>query len=329
MANELKAGKNFEPVLECRQCLNTNSNPQISILPTGYCNYCNVFKKNFDLSALENELNAFKRIKDGDGTVSVGFSGGKDSTVALYHIMNTFNLEPFVFFVDTGYFPSHVLPRAKRIAKKFGVKLHVKEQAHFRDSLVENQFRQIVNYYTEKSPGDFKQEFKNSYAGNAGFIRACWVCMRAMHNAFYNVSVSQGLTNMVAAYNEWAELEPKVSGIKILKGNGSSGTVVKMFHLPFLMRLKMEDVKKTIKELGLNEEFTIESGSKDCLLSRFSETKFKNYLGFHPDALRLSAEVISGFMTKQQAKEALSKKWLDGSWRLKSLLEKAVFERKF
>ena len=68
--------------------------------------------------------------------------------------------------------------------------------------------------------------------------------------------------------------------------------------------------KKILKKLGWKipqGEALIESNSNSCLFARAAESKTKKLLGFHPDASRLAREVTVGFITKEQAKKALSK----------------------
>ena len=121
---------------------------------------------------------------------------------------------------------------------------------------------------------------------------------------------------MILGINEWAALsqdtkakQAKFSAIRDLQPfkNKPSGYIV---HLHFLLRQTLKDTEKILKKLGWKiprGESLVESNSNSCLFARASENKAKKLLGFHPDASRLAREVTVGFITKKQAKKALSK----------------------
>jgi len=166
-------------------------------------------------------------------------------------------------------------------------------------------------------------KLRKLYVGGEGVVRPCWVCMKAREKIFFNWPLKQNSNNLVLANNEWAQLEPKVSGKRQITHNGKTVTV---WHLPFLMQLKMKNVEETLNKIPIFKEINLESGSKDCLLSRNVETKLRDTLNFHPDSLRLSAEIISGFITKEQAKIALSKWWPDKSSEILKLIDEILDE---
>jgi tRNA(Ile)-lysidine synthase TilS/MesJ len=307
-------------IINCKGCINNNQNPQIEIESNGYCNYCNKFKKNFDPMLIEKEFEEFKKIAK-NGPISLAYSGGKDSTVALYKLIHDFGIKPKLFFIDVCYAPKRVRENAVKLAEYFGLDLDIIQQAPYYDEEIISKFKQLSEIIPKKYSNS--DELRKYYSGGNGFIRPCWVCIKAREKMFFDITIKQGSNNLVLAYNEWAQLEPRVSGIREIKKNNKN---VKIFHLPFLMRLKMKDVEETLKKIPIFKEINLESGSKDCLLSRYVETKLNNTLGFHPDSLRLAAETMVGFLTKEEAKIALSKRWPDESNKIPDLVNEILNE---
>jgi len=263
-------------------------------------------------------LNEFKRIAKTE-SISLAYSGGKDSTVALYKLIHDFGVKPKLFFIDVCYAPKRVKENSIKLAEYFGLKLDIVPQAPYYDEEIISKFKQLSKIIpkTFSNPA----ELRKYYIGGDGFVRPCWVCMKAREKMFFDIPKKQGCNNLILAYNEWAQLEPFVSGIREIKQSNES---VKIFHLPFLMRLKMKDIEETLKKIPVFQEINLESGSKDCLLSRYTETKLNDTLGFHPDSLRLAAETMVGFLTKEEAKIALSKRWPDESDKLPGLVDEII-----
>lgn len=82
-------------------------------------------------------------------------------------------------------------------------------------------------------------------------------------------------------------------------------------HLPFLLQRNIKNTKNILKDLRWKKpigENLIESNSNSCLFALAAEDRATKMLGFHPDTTRLAREVTAGFISKKEAKLALSKK---------------------
>ncbi|MFA6602039.1 MAG: hypothetical protein WCT02_04250, partial [Candidatus Paceibacterota bacterium] len=151
---------------------------------------------------------------------------------------------------------------------------------------------------------------------NIPFVRTCQLCRRLVIRAYYGEAIKNGVQVVVLGINEWAGLSQDsqskkftFSAIRKLQPFKNKLPVY-IVHLPFLLQRKIADTRKILKELGWKVptgEFLIESNANSCLFARAAEIKAQKLLGFHPDTTRLAREVTVGFITKDQAKKALTK----------------------
>jgi cytidylate kinase len=314
---------------ECRRCLNASANLSGTIGPTGLCDVCEGFERHFDAAVLKRELETLRGLK-GSGTgrfdAMVGISGGKDSTATLHEVMKM-GFRPMAFTFDMGYYPGHIIPRARKVAKKLGVpyvKIDIRGYVRPADRA---SFRKTADLYDERETEELREKFRKWYvegrrhysvkcAHRLPFVRTCQLCRRVVVRAYYGEAVKRGVRVVILGINEWAGLSQDTkskksvySGLRRLKPFRDMPAVT-IVHLPFLLRRKIGDTRRILSKLGWRVprgEDLIESNANSCLFARAAEAKAMRLLGFHPDATRLSREVTVGFITKAQARRALEK----------------------
>ncbi len=313
----------------CKGCVNTSKNPSIKFDKKGYCNICNSYIKNFDQEHLKQELEFLKTFR-GTGEkkhdVMVGISGGKDSTATLQAIKQM-GFNPLAFTFNTGYLPETTIPRAKEIARFFGVDyetIDVRKYIRKRDF---KSYKKTAKLYELPFTLETKNTFKKAYAigrqhysvkckHSPIFVRTCQLCRRIVIRAYYGEALKRGVNVVILGMNEWTNLsaaqkakEYKVSGIRKLQPIKNKDAVY-IFHLPFLLQRTSGDIKNILNKIGWKppkgEDF-IESNSNSCLYARSTERMARRLLEFHPDSTRLAREVTVGFITKKQALKALGK----------------------
>lgn len=314
---------------ECSKCVNSNLNPSITIGKSGLCDICEKYKTNFDKKHLAEELAQFKAFKGSSKNkydVMVGISGGKDSTATLYEVKRM-GFTPLAFSLNTGYYPDHIFIRARAVAKEMGidyVEIDVKKYIRAVDY---RSFEKTADLYDKKESAELKGEFRKLYAEGRKhysvkcnhalpFVRTCQLCRRVVVRAYYGEAVKRGIPTVVVGINEWAGLSQNTkskkfvfSAIRTLKPFKNK-PAVHVVHLPFLLQRTIADTNKILKKLGWKiprGESLVESNSNSCLFAKAAENKARKMLGFHPDTTRLAREVTVGFITKEQAKKALSK----------------------
>lgn len=306
---------------ECLSCINSTLNPSITINSNGLCNVCENYYMHVNKARFEQEIGFLKTfIQNKKYDVMVGISGGKDSTATLVTTCD-FGFTPLAFTFDIGYTTPDIFPRATSIAQRLGVDheiIDVKE--YVQESDIES-FQRIADLYDEEENDGLAHKFRRLYAEGRNYysakcnrvfayVRPCQLCRKIAIRAYYGEAVKRGINVVVLGMNEWAGLS-----------NGSYAAVRKLFpfpnkppvyifHLPFLLQRRSSDTEHILLRIGWKrpeKEELIDSNSSTCLLARACESKAERMLGFHLDSTRLAREVTVGFITKQQAKDALSR----------------------
>ncbi len=303
-------------MIECTRCLNTSDNPAITFDSTNLCSVCALYENNFDKGKLHGELAFLHSLKK--QRVMVGISGGKDSTATLYRVIEM-GFKPITFTFNLGYYPSHIFPRAKKVAEQFNILHQEIGIRHYATTCERLSYTFTAQVY---EACDDPEEFKAIYAENRKhysiksklimpYIRSCQLCRRSVIRAYYGEAVRLGCRAVILGMNEWAGLSGNgFTGIRKLKPYPDKPEVY-VVHLPFLLQSNIQDTAEILKKLGWEAptgEYLVESNSNSCLLARATEEKATRLLGFHPDTTRLSREITVGFISKEQGRKALTKK---------------------
>ena len=111
---------------KCARCLLPETQETISYDSEGICNVCrqNEYKKDVvDWGARKRQFETILSEYRGkyDYDCIVPFSGGKDSTFTLYHLVNEYKLKPLVVSFDHGFYRPTVEENNVRTLKKLGV----------------------------------------------------------------------------------------------------------------------------------------------------------------------------------------------------------------
>ncbi len=314
--------------VECKKCINTTKNPSIKINLEGYCNVCEMYLKNFDRKELVEEKKFFLSLRNPlkKCDALVGFSGGKDSSATLYTVKKL-GFKPLAFTFDIGYYPKHEFSRARMIAKYFGVPHEVISIKKYIRKIDYSCYKKTAELYESPESSELKEKFLELYKfGRAHysikcrhvfpFVRTCQLCRRTVIRAYYAEALKHGVNVVVLGINEWARLSKsqksgkcKISAIRKLQPYKNKPPVY-IVHLPFLLQRNICQTKRILAKLKWKApagEGLVESNSNSCLFALAAEKKARAMLGFSPDSTRLAREVTVGFISKEQAKNALRK----------------------
>jgi tRNA(Ile)-lysidine synthase TilS/MesJ len=318
-------------IIECKKCINTNQNPFMTFDKNGYCNVCAIYRKNFDVKVLKKELKLLKSFTSynlGKPNAMVGISGGKDSTATL-HTIKEMGFRPLAFTLDIGYYPKHILSRAESVAKAIGAPHEIIDIKKYIRKVDIRCYQESAQLYDERESEELKDKFGQLYktgrehysikcAHVIPFVRTCQLCRRTVIRAYYAEAIRHGIKLVVLGINEWANLSSSqnmgkkvvISAFRRLKPYKNKPAIY-VVHLPFLLQRTIKDTKDILKKIKWEKpagEKLIESNANSCLFALAAEEKATKMLGFHPDTTRLAREVTAGFISKKEAKIALSKK---------------------
>jgi glutamine---fructose-6-phosphate transaminase (isomerizing) len=94
------------PLRRCTRCLLPHTTPFIKFDEHGVCNYCHnhdcrITDSALGKEALEKAVSKYRN-KHGEPDCIVGFSGGRDSSYALYYVKEILGMNPIAFTFDWG-----------------------------------------------------------------------------------------------------------------------------------------------------------------------------------------------------------------------------------
>ena len=312
-------------IVKCRKCLNSTINPSISINEKGLCNVCVSYEKKFDAVCLKEELEAVKAYvrNSGQHDCMIGLSGGKDSTAMLQTVIQM-GFNPLAFSFNIGYnnLNATVETHLRNITAKMNTDFEIIDVGHYVSSVDRKCFALMGDVYEKAENGEISQEeFRNIY--NEGrkhystkdniefpYVRPCQICRKIAIKAYYGEAVKRNISLVFVGINEWATVNNngKYSAVRRLKPFPDQPEVL-IVHLPYLVQRKYNEIIPILEEMHCKEEvqeLKVETGGNCCLLAKACERTATKLLGFHLDSARLSREITVGFITAQQAEDALS-----------------------
>ena len=303
--------------MECSNCINTSANPSTPIGENGLCSVCDSFKRHFVPEQKAQDLKFLETFK-GAGKIDcmIGMSGGKDSSATAFK-MKELGFNPLGFTFDIGYYPPHIFKRAAKIADRLSIPHQIIDIRRHISEESAASYLMTANFY-EAEMVDFVESYRfgrEHYSVKdktmMPYVRTCILCRKTVIPAYYAEAISRGINLVVLGINEWAGLSQNsmFSGVRKLQPLGKPPVYVA--HLPFILSTTKSELCQTLEQIGWTApagENLIESSSNSCLFAAAAQEKARQKLGFHPDSTRLAREVAVGFITKDEAKAALSKK---------------------
>ncbi|ABO35219.1 putative ATP binding related protein [Methanococcus maripaludis C5] len=261
-------GKN---TVNCEICLhNSKTRPMYKHEGKNICIEClNALKFPRNFEEMKNEVMEYLdelRIRNNKYNCILGFSGGKDSVVALYLLVKELRIRPLCVTVDNGYLAEEALTNCKNIAKYFGV-----------DWLVINK--------------DFTKFFKETISKGES---PCRVCSDMNMHEIWQFARQTNIDTIVTGH----ELPFGTTAIREMKKG------INMLRLLVAYKLTEEDRYNILKEIPW-EKPDLGGYTTNCLVLAPALVEFKKKHGFNFEYDRVSAMIRYGLMTREEAEEAL------------------------
>jgi len=279
----VNTGRNpFHRPVECRTCLFDTRIPNIYIGSDGLCNMCLTYRRNFKAEIIASELETFlgtPREAGSDMDAVVAFSGGKDSAASLLLARTRFDLKVVAVLVQNGFIPKAVVDNGRWFCERMGVELVV----------LEMPFAAEVKEMMDDG-------FRKGYP--------CYKCTDGFHREIQRYCGRHRINRVVLGRNWWRWLEPEVRSVRWLKDD-ESGLNLQYLSLPFALQLTESGVKQMLAAEGWHP-VRIHGNSTNCLIPGLVESTLHRRLGYHPELNLLSREVITGYLSKEEATEQLA-----------------------
>jgi hypothetical protein len=279
----MNTGRNpFAKPVECKECLFDTRIPNIYVGPDGLCNMCMTYRRNFKPEVLAAEFDTFLHTPREPGCsldAAIAFSGGKDSTASLFMARQRFGMKVVAILIDNGFIPTSVIDNGRRACDRVGVELVI-----------------LPVFFAPELKRMMEDEFRTAYP--------CYRCTDLFHKAITEYCGNHGINRVILGRNWWRWLEPEVRAIRWVR-HGNSGKVIQFLSLPFALQMTGSSTEQVLRENDWRP-VAIHGNSTNCLIPGLVEFTVYKRLGYHPELNLLSREVISGYLTKAQAKKQLN-----------------------
>ncbi|HBU69112.1 MAG TPA: hypothetical protein DEE98_01880 [Elusimicrobia bacterium] len=308
----------------CSRCVLPETFPGISFDKYGVCNYCSDSKAVEDYSAQKKEIyGKFTELLDNirgkySYDCTVAYSGGKDSTFALYLAKTHFKLNPLALTFDNGFISEEAFRNIRTVTEALGV-----------DSLIiKADFGVMRNV--------IKRSLKEPIFPLKALERASTICTSCIGLAkfiFLKTALEKKIPLMVWGWTPGqapvrsslmkinASLFKSTQSIFRKQLEEASGSDLSRYFIedsvfdspeafpytvsPFAFTdYNEKSIISKIKKLGWREPGEMDANSTNCLLNSFANKVHLDRHGFHPYAFEIAGMVRLGIMSR---KEGLSK----------------------
>ena len=213
----------------CKKCIIPDSFPEITF-KDGICNICrnhnhsNKDNKNYLGKEKLIEILTSKKNREYDCTVP--FSGGKDSSYALYYIARELKLKPLAIFFDNGFTTEYAMNNIRNICQNLNVELIIGNATKFRKKIIKESL--LLSKYTGQ------------------MLPVCSNCESNLRSFAINETVKRDIPFII-----WGSTDFEDAPISFIDSQGSTfresyGSIASMLH----------KLKKSLELFLLNVSFS-------------------------------------------------------------------------
>ena len=302
-------------VQRCNKCVLSNTFPDITFDTFGICSYCTalpISESNSD----ENIDRLRENICDKNNSVDIIhlFSGGKDSTYALYHLVEQ-GFRVVAMTYDNGFIAPEAIQNIEKTANLLGVEVVVrslnKSTTHklMREGLMGHDNAEALKYSTATcgicistvlSLGAQEAQMRN-----VGYMSGGWTPGQFTHESVVAGSfirmVCEGHFNPLSLRNPTLKKELNEHGLIEPKDYPI------LFNPLYILDYSESAVMKKLHEIGWDTPKTTDSCSTNCLLNGYLVLEHTLRHGFHPYEYELAHHVRTGRLDRSEALQKIEK----------------------
>lgn len=306
----------------CIKCTLPDTFPNISFNEQGLCDYCQEMP---DIKDMDKERTELKKLMDeeiqkskgkGEYDCIVAFSGGKDSTYTLMHLIKTYDLNCLAVTIDNGFIAEQAFKNCSTVTESLGV-----------DFLV---FKPSSDFMTNMYRTSIKTGGIQNQATHKRISSVCNSCINLINNymikmaLLYEAPIVAGgyiggqipknasMLNMNLIQKEQMK-RPMYEKYNTLFGSGSgkfffvrdsliansarnSITIINpMLTLP----IGEDEIIESIHELGWVRPQDTGQNSSNCLLNDLGVAVHFKQHKFHAYEFEVAEQVRSGLMSRE------------------------------
>lgn len=312
------------PHQECVRCVMDTSDPWITFNDEGLCNHCQAYDayvatigspedRQRKLEKLVEQLKARGKGKDYD--CIMGLSGGVDSSYLAWFAVKRLGLRPLVVHVDAGWNSELAVNNIQNIVQRLNLDMHTLvidwpeirdlQRAYFRSGIANLDVPQdhafIASLYREARKYGIKDILNGGNMQTESILPNAWgydasdsVSLKAIHKRFGTVK---------------------------LKNFPTIGLYQKYLYYPFVQRMRVHRPLELIdyskdgaKRLLIEELGWRDYGGKhyESVFTKFFQAHYlPTKFGYDKRLAHYSSLIVSGQLTKEQAKGELQKPLYD------------------
>lgn len=312
------------PHQECTRCVMDTSDPWITFNDEGLCNHCQAYDayiatvgtpqdRKGNLDQMVAGLKQRGQGKDYD--CIMGLSGGVDSSYLAWFAVKQLGLRPLVVHVDTGWNSELAVNNIQNIVQRLNLDMHTLvidwpeirdlQRAYFLSGIANLDVPQdhafIASLYSEARKYGIKDILNGGNMQTESILPNAWgydasdaINLRAIHKQFGSIKLKKYRT---------------LSGFK------------RLIYYPYIMKLRTHrpleliDYSKGAAKKILMEQFGWRDYGGKHYESVFTKFFQAHYLptkfGYDKRLAHYSSLIVSGQMTKNQAKDELQKPLYD------------------
>ena len=297
----------------CKQCIMDDSDINLVLDDDGICNHCHDYRSAVHVSDFEREQfnKQLEEIRRADGPYNcvVGVSGGLDSTYLLIHLVKDLGLKPLAVHVDNGWNTGLASRNISNMLRVLGVELYT-------EVLDWNEFRLMQLAILEsgtpdlEAPTDLFINYTMRAVARKFGIKFIVTGTNPQTEGVMGSTWSYGQRDPIylrGLYKDFVGKEPSALPFRnwyatLLEQAGSKISIVR--PLKFIHYTKTIAVTRCVDEVSW-VEYPRKHG--ESFITRFYQSYFlPTRFGYDKRTAHLSALILSGDITREQALEVLS-----------------------
>lgn len=318
--------------IRCSQCLMTNDYPGLTFNEKGICEFCTKEKKREKIDwegkkkELENKIEAIKREADRYHAI-IPWSGGKDSSFALYVMKVLYGLKVLAVNFDNGFKSKRARQNIEHISRRLDIDVvTIQPNRKLMNDLYGHYLRRkgelcsvcnVVGYvmicsfiFSQKALYGYLPLIVGGWSGAHENVRSLFTFDftefkrvvekdKALYQQFEeNVLVNNHVCSLLASVGD-----PR-SASSQMGGELSS----KFFQLPDYLEWDLVKIKKILKnEVGWISSDSLTSAHEDCQWHNSMKYLMLKKYEIDPDTIAISAMVRANRISREEGLAALNK----------------------